>query len=183
MDERMDDAEWMAEDPEQDLDEDESMPAVLEPADEELPPTVPPTPIDEELMPVAPPPPPAPSRAELYRAFVPATMSRDRVAALSYDAAVRLVGRGRRRAHPEELRDLDMTDEEIAGIVQDYARNIETSEDRQNWLLAQILEEQQRQSRYLRGVRTFLLVLTVVLLLAIVTSCSLIFLQVPNLVR
>ena len=181
MDERMDDAQWMAEDLEQDLDEGESMPVVPTPVDEEPPPIAPPPPIDEEQMPVA--PPPAPSRAELYRAFVPATMSRDRLAALSYDAVVRLVGRGRRRAHPEELRDLDLTDEEIAGLIQDYARNIETSEDRQNWLLAQILEEQQRQSRYLRGVRTFLLVLTVVLLLAIITSCGLIFLQVPNLVR
>ena len=100
MDERMDDAGWMAEDLEQDLDEGESMPVVPTPVDEEPPPIAPPPPVDEEQTPVA--PPPAPSRAELYRAFVPATMSRDRVAALSYDAAVRhrqLSGYGNNQHH------------------------------------------------------------------------------------
>lgn len=183
MNERIDLAEWKPVDPIPEQSDGEKMPVVPSPApggEEPLPP-VPSPPVDEEVMPVV--APLAPSSAELYQAFVPPNMSRDRVAALSYDAATRLVGRGRRRASPEELRDLHMTDEEIAGIIQDYARNIETTDDRQNWLLAQILGEQQQQSRYLRGVRTFLLVLAVLVLLAIVTSCGLLFLQVPNLVR
>jgi hypothetical protein len=122
-----------------------------------------------------------PSGAELYQAFVPRRMRRDRLAAMSYPKAIELVSRWRKKGDPPELGDLDMSDEEIAAAIQDYARAIDTKEDRSNWLLGQILEEQQRQTRHLRGVKTVLILLIAAIALAAITSCVLTFVQFPNL--
>ncbi len=122
-----------------------------------------------------------PSGAVLYQAFVPRRMRRDRLAAMSYPSAIEMVSRRRKKGDPAELGELDMGDEEIAAAIQDYARGIDTEEDRANWLLGQILEEQQRQTRHLRGVKTVLILLIAALALAAIASCVLMFVQLPNL--
>ena len=123
-----------------------------------------------------------PGGAALYEAFVPQRMRRDRVAAMTYPSAIEMVNRWRKKGDPAELGDLDMSDEEIAADIQDYARGIDTQEERANWLLGQILEEQQRQTRHLRGVKTVLILLIAALALAAIASCVLTFVQLPNLV-
>ncbi|MGD9049934.1 MAG: hypothetical protein PVF77_17915 [Anaerolineae bacterium] len=121
-----------------------------------------------------------PSNAELYEAFVPSNMARTRVAAMSFEGVVRMVSRTRAKVEPEEYSHLPLADEEIAGIIQDYARSIESDVDRQNWLLGEILEEQRRHSGYLRGVSTILIILVVFFLVTIISSCVLLFVQLPN---
>lgn len=121
-----------------------------------------------------------PSNADLYQAFVPSNMDRSRVASMGFEGAVRMIRRTRDRVEPEEYRNLPLADEEIAGIVQDYARSIESGVDRQNWLLGEIMEELQRQSGYLRGVNTILIILVIFFLLTIISSCVLLFFQLPS---
>jgi hypothetical protein len=123
-----------------------------------------------------------PTSEELYQAFVPRRMGRDRVAKMNYASAIQMISRARRRGDPRELEGLTLTDEEIAAAIQDYARGIDGEVDRQNWLLAQILDEQRRQSRSLRAMNTVLILLIAFLLLAIISSCVLVFVQFPNLI-
>jgi hypothetical protein len=109
-------------------------------------------------------------------------MGRDRVAKMNYASAIQMVSRVRRKGDPGGLEGLTLTDEEIAAAIQDYARGIDGEVDRQNWLLAQILDEQRRQSRSLRAMNTVLILLIAFLLLAIISSCVLVFVQFPNLI-
>jgi hypothetical protein len=109
-------------------------------------------------------------------------MGRDRVAKMNYASAIQMVSRARRKGDPREVDGLTLTDEEIAAAIQDYARGIDGEADRQNWLLSQILDEQRRQSRSLRAMNTVLILLIAFLLLAIVSSCVLVFVQFPNLI-
>ena len=122
-----------------------------------------------------------PSGSELYQAFVPRRMRRDRLAGMSYPSAIELVGKWRKRGDPPELGELEMSDEEIAAAIQDYARGVDTEEERTNWLLGQILEEQFRQTRHIRGVKTVLILLIAAMALAAIASCVLTFVQLPGL--
>ncbi len=123
-----------------------------------------------------------PGGAVLYQAFVPRRMRRDRLAAMSYPSAIEMVSKRRKKGDPAELGELDMGDEEIAAAIQDYARGVDTEEERANWLLGQILEEQHRQTGHLRGVKTVLILLIAAMALAAIASCVLMFVQLPNLV-
>jgi hypothetical protein len=128
-----------------------------------------------------------PTDDELYRAFVDTRVSRSRIASMSLDSATRMVEYRRKKKVSPEMRNLPISDREIAQAVLDYAcavqpkAMVETMTEQQllcailDWQ-SRLLSEQERQTQLLRGINTVVQIWGVLLILSIIAGCVLMLL-------